>query len=96
MARHLVKDVAAAREARRAAAAAYSADLCPIPEGPREAGRLQGRPWAFLNGHEVLPEVDTAWRPIFHRWVLPGSLVVTTQQLRLIAAMTGATLQFLN
>lgn len=42
-----------------------------------------------LNGMQILPLVNDAWEPVKDRWVLPGRAVLSTDEVRALAADRG-------
>lgn len=61
-----------------------------------KAKRLPPRPRIVLNGCVVLPAVDDDWQPINDKWVLPGRVVLTTQEIRDLARTRGMAFDLIN
>jgi hypothetical protein len=50
-----------------------------------------------LGNYTLLPLVDDEWEPVFpYQWVLPGRAVLTTEQVRDLAAARGLAVSILT
>lgn len=68
----------------------------PTSMGEKASGRIPPIPRLLVNNIVIMPLVDDEWKPLQDQWVLPGCRVLTTDEVRTLAAAHGWAVDLIN